>query len=486
MNVEPILHFSLDGNFREVNGKNNITCEGSHRFCEIGSVTGYQSLSLQTIFRIATDVPLQNEGSIALAIAPLETLDTAVSMYGFSSRDPNAREYGLLADAFPNNNPTTSIFGWYWRSVWHPQMIAKFKDGPAAGAHADYDVTPYVPVEHLPLHEKEWYELVLTWNKDQSRLSIYVNGLLCGTTAYRFKVDLPRPELYLGNTAMVFSQLRFYNVELTATQIRRIWSDSLYPKNPAVEEELAAYHAVQPRPAVDWSPNREWELKTAISLTKSDDFSDWIQQGCLQPGLQLKEYSITEEGLLLETPDKIDVESRVYFWSPKSYEGDIAVEFEFRPESENGLALLIAQASGMQREDFITDHPPRTTGSMGTIIADRVRNYHWEFFRHSVDVRCDLGTQVLVKNPWEFPLALSTRPSFHVNEWYRLLFLQEGDRLRAAINGEWLIDVYDEASRNNGPVYNCGRIGLRLMYQTRMRFRNLKVWNRERVSSSGH
>ncbi|HSI86777.1 MAG: DUF1961 family protein, partial [Candidatus Methylacidiphilales bacterium] len=149
------------------------------------------------------------------------------------------------------------------------------------------------------------------------------------------------------------------------------------------------------------------------------------------------------------------------------------------------LALLVVQATGMQREDFIDDHPQRTTGSMATIIADRVRNYHWEFFRHSVDVRGDVGTSVLVKNPWQYPLGMATREPFVTGRWYTLLFVQEGDRLRAGIDGEWLLDVRDNPLGNNGPVFNSGRIGLRLMYQTRMRFRNMKVWNRARIKDGG-
>jgi len=174
------------------------------------------------------------------------------------------------------------------------------------------------------------------------------------------------------------------------------------------------------------------------------------------------------------------LESRVYFWSPQSFEGDLAVQFDFRPELGTGLALLIVQATGMQREDILTDMPRRVTGSMGTIIGDRIRNYHWEFFRHTVDVRGDVGSQVLVKNPWQCPLGLTSRPLLEPGVWYRLLFVQEGTRLRAAIDGECLFDVCDTPFGNNGPVFNSGRIGLRLMYQTRMRFRDMKVWNRQR------
>ncbi len=81
----------------------------------------------------------------------------------------------------------------------------------------------------------------------------------------------------------------------------------------------------------------------------------------------------------------------MYLWSPRDYEGDLAVEMDFRPERDSRLALMVFEASGMQREDFLTDQPPRTTGSMSTIIADTVRNYHWEFFRRTGDVRAQSG-----------------------------------------------------------------------------------------------
>ena len=57
--------------------------------------------------------------------------------------------------------------------------------------------------------------------------------------------------------------------------------------------------------------------------------------------------------------EQIDRAKRVLFWS---IFGLIL----------SGIALLVVQASGMQREDFLTDHPPLTSGNMGTIIGDQV------------------------------------------------------------------------------------------------------------------
>jgi hypothetical protein len=55
--------------------------------------------------------------------------------------------------------------------------------------------------------------------------------------------------------------------------------------------------------------------------------------------------------------------------------------------------------------------------------------------------------------------------------------VQEGARLRGLINGHIAFAVTDAPLAHSGPVLDCGRIGLRLMYGTRMRFRNLSVWN---------
>lgn len=84
----------------------------------------------------------------------------------------------------------------------------------------------------------------------------------------------------------------------------------------------------------------------------------------------------------------------------------------------------------------------------------------------------------MAKNPWLKPLAMSSLPPLALGEWHRLLFVQDGARLRGAIDGRLAFDVTDDPLAHSGPVLDRGRIGLRLMYGTKMRFRGLKVWNR--------
>jgi hypothetical protein len=270
---------------------------------------------------------------------------------------------------------------------------------------------------------------------------------------------------------------------LAADEVARRYDADPTRKDAEVNAELAKLFTAQDTAALDWTADDSWTLAYDNRLTGAGDFNRWKQQGCLQEPFTMKAREITPEGLLLQTPDDIHTESRVYFWSPDIFEGDLAVELEFRPEQPTGLALLVVQASGMQREDFLTDHPPRTSGAMDTIISDRVRNYHWEFFRHAVDVRGDLATQVFVKNPWMKPLAMSSLAPLALDQWHRLQFAQEGNRLRGMIDGQVAFNVTDDAWTHTGPVLDRGRIGLRLMYGTRMRFRNLRVWSRPTVAA---
>jgi len=474
----PLVSLPLAGDFSVTPTNLAAVVEGPHRFVRVAGRRGYQPLSLSSSLRVPCSVQQREHGSITLWVSPLETLTVSPPLEHVARKDRNWQRYALLSDGQPGNDPAKSVFAWFWQSQWHPQMIAKFKSGAAGNTAADFGVTPYVPVEHLPLRRGAWYQLVFTWDKPASRLRIYVNGILCGTTSYPFRCDAAGDTLYLGNTAMVFAGFEADDEELSAAVIARRYAADATPKNAAVNDELRRLFTVQPGKPVDWRAGPDWKLAYSRALTNANDFAGWRQQGCLQEPFTLKARDITPEGLLLQTPNTIHTESRVYFWSPEVFEGDLAVEFDFRPEQATGLALLVVQASGMQREDFLTDHPPRTSGAMDTIIADRVRNYHWEFFRHAVDVRGDLATQVLVKNPWMRPLAMSSQAPLALDEWHRLLLVQEGNRLRGAMDGIWVFDVRDDPDSHSGPVLDCGRVALRLMYGTKMRFRNLKIWSR--------
>lgn len=233
-----------------------------------------------------------------------------------------------------------------------------------------------------------------------------------------------------------------------------------------------------------WAPDDTWKKKVELSLTKEEDLDKFYIQGCKDAA------SITPEGLCITThmqrteqaihekPNSYDPD-QVYFWLKEWLEGDIAIEYEFMPLKENGLSLLMFQASGMRWEDFMKDYPLRTTGSMRMVHGENVRNYHWEYFREMDDVRHDVDSNILVKNPWGYPLAYQCLPErLTQGVWHKLQLVQEGRRIRGMLDGKVVFDVEDSSANNAGPVLNSGHMAIRCMWKTIFCVRNLKVYHK--------
>lgn len=173
-----------------------------------------------------------------------------------------------------------------------------------------------------------------------------------------------------------------------------------------------------------------------------------------------------------------------YVWSNKPFEGNLYVEYEFKVLRPGALSLLMVQASGMNREDFMADYPLRKSGRMTTVYGEDVRNYHWEYYREMADMRNDVENSALMKNPFLYPLsfnALST--PVDKTKWHKLQFLQVGNKLIGAINGTKMVEFTDDGFSNNGPVYNFGRIAIRCMLHSKLAFRNLRVYNKATVKT---
>ncbi len=188
------------------------------------------------------------------------------------------------------------------------------------------------------------------------------------------------------------------------------------------------------------------------------------------------------EGLLIQTPElrygsQEAWNSQVYIWSNRTFEGNIYVEFEWKALKPNGLSLLMIHASGMTREDFMADYPKKKNGTMNTVHAENVRNYHWEFYREMNDVRNDTGTAFSRKNPFAYRIGFGSSPApFTVNQWHKAQIVQHGGKIRGAIDGKILLEIDDSSRTNSGCILNYGHLAIRCMVHSSLVFRNLKVY----------
>ena len=342
-----------------------------------------------------------------------------------------------------------------------------------------------ISVSHFAFKKRTWYNIALTWNYEIDQYRLYINGISVGSEdhfiAHKPHRDSINTSLYIGNPTLCYSDIKFYDINLGQEQLYKLFKKESTHFDQKFEDELKYTYEGKNRRPFNWKLDAGWEPKLSLSLTNPSDLDSFYIQG------NPVTVAISNEGLLVETVNKemtsAYLDSQVYVWSKKPFEGDLYVEYEFKTLRPGGLSLFLAQASGMNREDFMADYPLRTSGRMTMIYGEDVRSYHWEYYREQPDMRNDLDNSALMKQPYNFPLAFGTRNvPVAKGTWHKLQFLQIENKLVGAIDGIIMVEYSDDGFTNNGPVYDFGRIAIRCMLRSKMVFRNLKVYNREKLN----
>lgn len=451
----------------------NVRLEGPHRFRTVRGRTGLQVLSLHTRAVVTTELPRSPQGTVSFWFSPLEDLTFLSKPNGSSSKV--AFDFPFFADVFPPRRVTQARFAVNF-TVGYPALMARFAAGEV-WRKLDYGLAPFVYAEKAVLRRGAWYHVALTWDRAAKTLVLFLNGLMAGHNLRADNFEEPAAELFLGNPSIVLADLRLEARVAGPEEMAAAYAAGRPPTNQLADADTRQLLVPGYLAPLDLRRDAAWKPALECAFTRAGDLEQWVRQG---PRLHLEDFRMetSAEGLLLRTPSPVHTETRMYLWSQRTFEGDQWIEFDFRLESPRGLALLATCVSGMQREDFFADHGVPATGSMGTILND-VRCYHWEFVRRVEAMRNDVETQYVAKNAVGVKLISRCVPRLEQNRWYRLRFVKAGARLHGAFDGQTVFDVRDNAWTNNGPVYDFGRIGLRHMYDTALRYRNLVVYQRD-------
>jgi hypothetical protein len=456
--------------------------------CRVIEVNGRRGVNFTSIRgRIALPEHTLNEprGTVSMWVMALDDLAPSAQHPHHAKSNEHFAKNVLLTDREVVPDTDAASFCLVWECYWHPVFYAKFAQGShlqnswaVRGAEA--------LAGHFEFHRLEWYLITVRWDYAANLYEIFANGVQVAG-ADTTTPDLPHqpcgPVLYLGSPALAVSEVHFFDELLTPEQINEL------PGSAATSEpictELKRMFEGRDLPSLDWKPDRTWIPKLKLSLKDKAHYHQFFLQGCGSA------VSFTDEGFRIRTPDMKDFTApkhtvrpgvdmtRMYLWTRDVFEGDLAVSFEFKLNTLGGLGLLMTQAAGMQGEDFLHDYPLRVNGSMATVCWEDVRNYHWEFYRDTVDVPNYHVCHACLKNPWFKPMSFQCEDRrWETDRWYRLDYVQEGARLRGAIDNVTVMDTMDDAFGNNGPVLLNGRIALRCMMRTDMIVRNLGVWSR--------
>lgn len=470
-----------------------IRYENSFRELECEGRSGLNAESIYSRLIIPKHTVGDDCGSFTFWMLSVEELGTKEVPARVADFEKYANNYTLITDNHVEfNNPDRAAFSLMYRLHFADQLVAKFFKGLNGEAWQLYPHRAHTLGGLLPLKEAKWYQIGMSWNRSESLYNIYVNGVLFATAAIWMKDQIHDPcgkFLYMGNPALTFSQLDFYEEYLEAEDFQKLFEEQSTNTDEELQASLRHQHAGENLQDYTWEPDEKWIQKVDMKMNTEEDLARFYVQGCKESP------TVTPEGLLIETSFTRTEEAKlmihkdtqigydpdqVYYWLKDWFEGDIALEYEFNPLVENGLSVLVMQASGMHHEDFMKDYPLRTSGYMRMIYGENIRDYDWEYFRQMDDVRHDINTNLLWKNPTFHPLGYQAMPErLEINKWHKIQFIQEGGHIIGTIDGKVIFDVYDNPTLGAGYVCNCGHIAIRCMWKTRLLVRNLKIYGKE-------
>ncbi|MFM2092187.1 MAG: hypothetical protein RLZZ127_2676 [Planctomycetota bacterium] len=421
-------------------------------------------------------------GTLVLWVMALEDLHPAHMTEGQHLSVPDSQEFTLFSDRPTVKDSRASQCALVWTSHWTPAL--HLKRGPGHAYQAFKAGNGHATAGHFPFHGRRWYQLAYAWDAAAARHRLYANGVLVGANdagATVLACPATGRDLCVGSTMFATGDVAGYADELDAGALAALYAAEATDRDPALLAELERHYQGRGLDRLRGDESAGWREDLALGLTDPGDLRQFLVQGCAEAP------RITAEGLRITTTPKnpahdfsiLDL-NHVYLWSRRWFEGDhLHLRYEFSNRRAGGLSLLMMQCSGMQREDAIACHRPRTNGTMKTVCWEDVRNYHWEYLREMDDVRNDLASHAMLKNPWQLPLGFAIHgPRYEPGSWHRLDWLQEGDRIRCAIDGDVVIDARDRPDIGQGPVLSGGRFAIRCMTRTDIVIRDLRVRSR--------
>ncbi|MFW5683154.1 MAG: DUF1961 family protein, partial [Phycisphaeraceae bacterium] len=427
----------------------NVVCDGPFRELTMHGRTGVNATSIHSTLRF--DAPQLNapRGTLSLWLLPLEELSTQANIPHIKNFQADYQAVPVLTDHAELRNVNASTFAMTFFTNWYPHFYVKRTRGGLYSNAYKPTGSAVVGLGHFPVQRETWYHLAYTWDHEASDYCVYINGVLAGTSI-QHKQDMPlRHEpagqtLYAGHPRLLLSEIQIDNEPLRRDELRQRIASDPTTTDPDVQRELERIYEGVGVPRLDWEAPGNWKTVLDLPLTGPDALNDFYVQSHRPSMARTSDEGIRVQTPFTRTPKPDDWDQRsdepfdadqIYLWLERFFEGDLHLRYEFKSRSDRGLCLLAAQASGMHGEDFMLDHPRRTTGSMRMVFGENVRNYHWEYYRHMSDTRHDVASSGLIKQPWQWPLAYQCLDhTLALEQWHTLDFIHVGDRLLGALD----------------------------------------------------
>ena len=200
---------------------------------------------------------------------------------------------------------------------------------------------------------------------------------------------------------------------------------------------------------------------------------DWVAEGPVR----------IEQGpagvVLSSAANEDEVGDRAHWtlWCPIEFDDDIRIEWEFRPISEPGLAMLFFAATGHSSGGLFSAAQAPRDGYYPQYHSGDLDVLHVSYFRHKWPSERAFRTCNLRKSPGFHLVAQGADPlppSEDAYGFYHLAIEKRGPVVAFSING-LPIFAWHEDGQVGGPPLGGGRVGLRQMAPLVAEYRNFAV-----------
>lgn len=217
----------------------------------------------------------------------------------------------------------------------------------------------------------------------------------------------------------------------------------------------------------------EWQLLYHNPLAAPADLADFRMEGEAAMSFPLGR-------LRLESARDAEEGQKANFvlWCPHDFPADMAVEWQFRPIREPGLAILFFAASGAGGIDLFDPSLMPRSGIYDQYHSGDINAFHLSYYRrrwaeerqfHTCNLRKSRGFHLTVQGADPLPSVLDCHSS------YEMLLLKRGPRIDFTINGLPIL-AWEDNGATFGPLLGAGKIGFRQMAPFIAEYANLKVF----------
>ncbi len=189
--------------------------------------------------------------------------------------------------------------------------------------------------------------------------------------------------------------------------------------------------------------------------------------------------SFSKGVMRLESELEPDEGQRANFvlWCKIAFPSDVAIEWEFRPIKEPGLAMMFFAAKGRNGASIFDESLQPRTGEYQQYHSGDINAFHVSYFRrkeeserafHTCNLRKSYGFNLVAQGADPIPDASVDSP------WYSMTIVKQSGRIRFNINHLQIFE-FDDDGISYGDILTGGCIGFRQLSPMVAEYRNLRV-----------